>query len=234
MVDPDTAAATELAVVVDDLELANRDQPARVVEHVRATFQRHVAQFEDADRRERLAAAIRNRVSFHLVAPMIESWFFAAPSALTILGLRGDTAFHIRPGDPEQFESTDRSDIAANASLCTEWCKRRRRPADGPRWIAAGEDCVYHPKGYVQWLLSDPAHTTCTSYRAGWMGARALAAVDWVTLLGHPDAMPFARALVADITAALAQAPAVERWEGELAPATAVGLSPGPTTLRNI
>jgi len=221
LVDPETAEPWELAVILDDLELANRTQPDVVCSEVRCAVERHLAGLERGPAAEqRLEDAVRTRLSFHLAVPMIESWFFAAPKALTDLGV-SDKPFHMRPGDPEQFESTDRDYIAANPNACTLWCRHRRPKGDRPKWVSAGAERVRHPKGYLQWLLINPAHKTCTSYREGQHGAAPkLACIDWSSLLGTRNKMPFARSLVDDLAQGLGQAPAVNPWNGNKAPQT--------------
>jgi hypothetical protein len=69
--------AADLVVILDDLELTNRDQEAVVVDVMRAAAAKHLAGLRNADTRQRTADALAAKVSFHLAAPMIESWFFA-------------------------------------------------------------------------------------------------------------------------------------------------------------
>lgn len=213
LVEPADAKQWDLVVIFEDLELANRSQPDRVCEAVRQAFANHVAGLErDEVAKQTLAEAIRHRISFHLAVPMIESWFFAAPSALTALGL-GATSFHKKPGDPEQFESTDKKYIGAVPSSCTAFCRNGSPKGDRPKWIGAQSERVLHPKGYIQWLLMDPAHKTCTSYRESTAG-QVLEKIEWARLLGNPDHMPFARALIADLAEGLGQSPAIPAWDG--------------------
>ena len=227
----------DLVLVVDDLELANRSQPHAVCDEVRAALARHLAGLgRSAPALQRLAQAVRTRLSFHLVVPMVESWFFAAPTALTALGL-GSVPFHKRPGDPESFESTDRNYIEAQPTACTAWCSYGRSKNDRPKWIGAGDKRVWHPKGYIQWLMIDPSHKTCTRYREGPGGAApVLAVVDWASLLGDPATMLYARALVADLADGLGQCPAVAPWQGNTAGLTSRSQPPGgpPLVLRNL
>ena len=237
LADPDTTVAWDLVVLMDDLELANRSQPAVVCSEVRKAVERHVDGLKrsPSDKR-RLAAAVRRKVSFHLAVPMIESWFFAAPTALSALGI-GNVAFHRRPGDPEKFESTDRAYVAADSSACTKWCAHRRPKADAPKWIRAGAERVFHPKGYLQWLMLAPAHKTCTAYREGQNGAApVLAGIDWDQLIGSASHMPFARSLVDDLADGLAQTPSVDFWAGATAPLTCRTKPAGcaPLVLRNL
>lgn len=134
LVDPATPSRFDLVVMIDDLELANCDQPEVVCDVVRTAVERHLTGLgREPSALSALRDAIRARLSFHLAVPMIESWFFAAPRALTALGLTGERAFHKR-GDPEKFESTDRAYIAATDDACRAWCRGRAKN-DRPKWL---------------------------------------------------------------------------------------------------
>jgi hypothetical protein len=234
-VDPARAKVLDLVFVLDDLESANRDQPGVVVDSVRAAFLSHVDGYRsDESRYHALRRAVREKVSFHLAVPMIEAWFFGAPQALTQLGVFGDTPYHIRSGDPEDFESTDRAYIAAADTVCSEWCRRRRPRADRPKWVGAGQARVFHPKGYLQWLLLEPAEKNCTRYREGVAGTDALAPIAWQRLLGSPSAFLFLRAMVQDLSLGLGQEPSVESWAGQVSHLTAVGATRTDPVLRNL
>lgn len=221
--------------VVDDLELCNRDQPGVVVEAVREVFARHLSRLlANPPRVAALARGLRERVSLHLVKPMIEAWFFGAPRVFQCQGMAFQARFHIQGHDPEAFESTDRAYIAATEDACVTWCRRRRQRGDRPKWIGAERNRIHHPKGYLQWLMIDGAAPTCTRYVEADAGGRALAELDWATLLGHPHRAPFARALVEDLADRLGQAPAVSVWQGVSAPETSIRVLPWWPVLRNI
>lgn len=233
LVDPDLATGFDAVVVIDDLELVNRDQTDVVVDVFRAAALRHLESFAtNPSRRSALAAALRTKVSFHVVRPMIESWFFGAPSALAIVGVAA-IPYHVRPGDHEDFQTTDRRYIAEQPSACPRWLRTKYRD-DRPKWIGAGPDRIFHPKGYLQWLMIDGTHECCTRYSEAHAGASALAAIDWSRLLGNPSGATFARALVADFELLLSQAPAIASWRGAEAPETSVSTSRAAPVLRNI
>jgi hypothetical protein len=233
LVDPDLATNFTGVVVVDDLELVNRDQTGVVVDVFRAAAVRHLELFARYPaRRSALAAALRARVSFHVVRPMIESWFFGAPAALSTVGVSA-VPYHVRAGDHEDFETTDRHYIAELPSACPRWLRTRYRD-DRPKWIGAGSDRIFHPKGYLQWLMIDGSHECCTRYSEAHAGASALAAIDWARLLGNPNGATYTRALVSDLAAMLGQDPAITSWSGTEAPETSVHTSRAAPVLRNL
>jgi hypothetical protein len=233
LIDPTVPGSAEwdLVLLFDDLELANRDQPHVVCDEVRGAVERHLAGLRRTDtERARLRSAIRNRLSAHFAVPMIEAWFFGAPAALTQLGVEG--AFHKR-GDPEDFESTHREYLAAVPEQCTAWCRHRPKE-DRPKWIGAGANRHQHPKGYLQWLLIEPDHKTCTRYRER-DSAGVLARLDWAHLLRTQETMTWARALVEDLADALAQTPALATpWAGATAPLSSLKGDATARVLRNL
>lgn len=231
--------AADLVVILDDLELWNTTQPEAVVQVVREAAQRHISGLEQriADRARRV---LRERVSFHMVVPMIESWLFADPLGATNAGAPPERLARLRRGDPEDFETDDPDYIAASPSDCTCWqslperkqAQRKRKKGLRPAW-AGSHDRTRHPKGYLQWLCIDPAAKSCTSYDETKGGAQALARLDWVSLLGAPQ-MPFLRSLVADIADALDQEPSVGSIEDPQARLTSRHHAPADAILRNL
>jgi hypothetical protein len=228
-VDPEEPRTFDHVLILDDLELANRDSPRVVVEVFRAAVVRHLSRF-DIPRRRALAEALRERVSFHLSCPMIEACFFGSPPAISDVGVTA--AFHIRSGDHEDFESTDLAYLSAPETACTRWQRYKIR-GDRPKWIGAGPARKFHPKGYIQWLMIDPVHPCCTTYAEATRGADALATLDWAKLLRAPDRATYARALVADLALALGP-PALQGWEGTEAPLTSITRDRPDRVLRNL
>lgn len=182
----------DLLVILDDLELENRDQPDQVVRVFRAAVERHVT---DADaRKQRARARLAEHASFHLVAPMIEAWFFGDAAALATAGV---TEPHVLVPDRslEQFATTDLGYHAATESDCSSWQLKQEKKRR-PKWL--GVERMYHPKGYLQWLTRDPADRNCTRYRETEHGAAALRSIDWNALRGQAG-MNFLNALCEDI-----------------------------------
>ncbi len=182
----------DLLVILDDLELANRDQPEQVVAVFRAAVERHVM---DPDlRRRRSRARLADRASFHLIAPMVEAWFFGDPAALATAGV-AEPHHLLADRSLEQFATGDIGYLAATETDCPRWLAKRQR-AQRPKWL--GGDRMFHPKGYVQWLTRDPAARTCTRYNESGNGAEALASIDWTALQAQPE-MNFLNALCEDV-----------------------------------
>lgn len=222
LMDPDPP---DLLVILDDLELANRDQPEQVVAVFRAAVERHV--MDPDPRRRRSRARLAERASFHLIAPMVEAWFFGDPAALATAGVA--EPHHLRADRSlEQFETGDIGYLAASDHDCPGWLARRQS-SQRPKWL--GADRIYHPKGYLQWLTRDPEARNCTRYRESDGGANALAGIDWMALLAQPE-MNFLNALCDDIAYELG---AEYRPPSNVVPVvTSLARRPHDNLLRNI
>lgn len=205
--------APDLLVILDDLELANADQPSVIVECFRAAVEAHLNNLGHKLRR-RTAAALRDRASLHFAAPMIESCLFADPEGPTRAGVRTQQRPPLLPCTPnfEGFETNDATYLDADCSACRQWAKlqeRRRltkntRRAHQPEWCrgTAGDRCR-HPKRYLAWLCRDVEAKKCSSYRefsaepTHRTGATALRDLDWSALAAAQ--MPFLAALLDDL-----------------------------------
>lgn len=235
MVDPRSSSQTDMVLVLGDLELANMDQPGVVVEVFRDAFRRHLDRYQpNQDLIAAMRSAMAAKVSFHLAVPMIESWIFADPDGPTRAGVRESVkkTIKIRDGDIEQFQVEDPGYLKADEKDCPTWCKKHVR-GDRPKWLGEG-DRWKHPKGYLQWLMIDGSVQTCTSYREVGGGTSALQEINWGELLRYKKRSTYARALVADIAAALNQAPSTLAWAGDQAAVTRLSESPTDSLLRNI
>lgn len=234
-VDPRFPGRDDFVLLLDDLELVNQDQPHVVIQALRDAVARHLNQRYSADaiRSGEIRAALASRVSFHLAAPMIESWFFANTNGPFRAGVAPNTPILIRNGDQEQFESTDQGYLQATESACPTWCKNGRKRGDRPKWLG-DPPREKHPKGYLQWLMKDASSKTCTCYNEAKEGTEALRQIDWAELLKHPKRSTYARALVADLSDALGQAPTIPNWQGEQAGITSRATKRPSRCLRNI
>ncbi len=198
-------------VVVDDLELANADQAEIVVEHMSFAVQARLAELaaggavpafprgrnkrwkflgDDAGRRRYL----RERCSFHLLSPMVESLFFGERSGTTwpALGRAGagrDPIFDPAVTDIEQFVTTD-VDYLGFVGMAG-WTAGQ---AADPAWRAR------HPKHYVSFLC-DPMGRTFRPYKEKEGGKAALEALAWPSVVGPPQHACMVRALLADVAA---------------------------------
>lgn len=174
-------------IAVDDLELVNADQPEHVLEYFRHTVRAHVdSTFPSATTRARVYQALSERGSFHLLAPMVESYFFGEAAALE--RARANRAPNrLDPArDLEDFEVDDLDYLTPAPSTASWKAVPRHR----------------HPKNYVRYLC-DPTGTQPRAYRETHEGLEALRVLDWTTVLRQEAHAVFARALVDDVADAL-------------------------------
>lgn len=217
--------ASDLVIILDDLELENVDQPQVPVGIIRDAVRTHLSRL-DGEQDIRIVArtrrALRERVSFHLVKPMIEAWILADPCGPARAGVPRDrSASPNRHDDRENFEVRDEAYDAASAADC-EWFRglseaEQRKSENRPPWL--GQLPRHrHPKYYLSWLCRDGSVKKCSTYRETLNGAAALRQLDWSGLLASEASAPFARALVNDI-ADLVGSP--EPFPGEVSEFTA-------------
>ncbi|HWO23897.1 MAG TPA: hypothetical protein VNO30_34380 [Kofleriaceae bacterium] len=221
----------DVVIVLDDLELANRHQPDRVIRVFRCAVERHVASLQGT--RERTERALRERVSFHLIVPMIEAWLFGDPQALRVAGVPGGVVPLLDGGDLEDFHATDAQYLRASEADCPRWIARGRKKADRPKWL--GDQRERHPKGYLQWLCRDGGAKSCTSYDESHGGAAALQGLTWDVLLAKPGLL-YLGALVEDLADALGARlplPWPPVWPDD-PPATRLSWRPRNKVLRNL
>ncbi len=166
----------DLVIAVDDVELVNLRQPARIAEHVREAIRRRVdVHYSSAARRDRTREIVRTRCSFHLFCPMVEAYFFGEADALRRAGARRDA--QLRDGrDLEDFETVDPAYLTAHP---------------------ASPDAARNPKRYLAHLC-EPER-----YRETQHGKAALATLDWPAVTHQPQATRLARSLLADLYEAI-------------------------------
>lgn len=235
--DRDTEAA-DMVVILDDLELANADQPDIVVSCVEAAVRRHIESLSFNQRfRSRTAAALKERVSFHLAVPMTESWFFADPAGLVNARVPADRlpARVVPDRDPECFQTDDVDYRDNDASPCAYWrsLPRDRQKRHTPLWVKTSQREA-HPKAYLSWLCRDPREANCSAYQETDGGVAALERLDWDAVLANLAHMPFLRALVADIAEHLDGDPPCLGGGGREAPLTSRHQIPRNHVLRNL
>ncbi len=222
--------AADVVVVLEDLELANRHQPARAVRVFRRTVEHHLEGMQGA--RRRTETALRERVSFHLIVPMIEAWFFGDPQALRVAGVPDGVEPLLDSADLEDFLTTrDVRYVGATEVACPCWVARGKKKADCPKWL--GRQREYHPKGYLQWLCHDGGAKNCTSYDESGAGAEALKRLDWKALLDNPG-LRYLGALVEDLAHALREPLPPMRPADGAPPATSLSARPQNNVLRNL
>jgi hypothetical protein len=235
--------AADLAVVVDDLELFNIDQPATVVEAVRQAVRSHVERAAlPPQEKVELARCLRERASFHLAVPMTEAWFFADAQSIARNGVPADRSARLRPSvDPESFETEDALFSADDGTACATMANRNRRRHEDrrPPWIITPQaDAPWfvrerHPKAYLQWLCRDPSDNWCTSWRESKAGAEALRELSFGAVLANPSHCAYIRALIDDLADALGE-PAPFDPAGVIAPLTSRKRPEAKAALRNL
>jgi hypothetical protein len=134
----------DLVVVLDDLELANAGQADRVCRVFRAAVTQHLAKLGSGAVEARTRSALVQRVSFHLLVPMVEALFFADEGALRAAGVpEGRHVEFTSERDPEAFVTADPEYRLATADDCPCWHQlpqeRRqqvlRKKKLRPKWI---------------------------------------------------------------------------------------------------
>lgn len=195
-----TRPAADLVVIVDDLELANLDQPGTVMEVMKHAATHHLG----CDRVSRVATihdrtttALANKVSFHLAVPMIESWLFGDPEALATAGVPRHPGPLLVGPHLEDFYTGDPGYLAAGENDCPQWNARGKKRKERPKWL--GQDRARHPKGYLQWLCRDGQAASCTGYEEMHGGAAGLGALRWEALLAQPG-LSYLAAMLEDLT----------------------------------
>lgn len=229
--------AADLVLIVEDLELLNAHQPRRVVSVMRKAAEQHLEGLASTQVKQKTQAALRSKASFHLIAPMIEAWFFGDTQSLARAGVPEAAAVCFgAQTDPEAFETADPSYLKACAADCPALAalpsakQKQRRP----KWLGTLHR-AQHPKGYLQWLCRDPADRACTTYSESKHGGEALAKIRWEVLLARPpEHFAFLRALIEDLEDGLDCRRAIENVEGAASLLTARSSAPRNAVMRNI
>jgi hypothetical protein len=177
--------APDFVFAIDDLELPNIETPHHVTRLVSDAFRRYLG-----TPTHRALERLRTRCSFHLLCPMLETYFFGEPAALERAGSTRapilDPARHL-----EDFKSDDEQFLAY-----PDVPGRRFHPWRRP-------DRRRHPKRYLSFLV-DPADEMQTVYKETVGGCRALATLDWTQVVRYsPPGIAFAHALFEDLANAL-------------------------------
>lgn len=198
------ALVADLAIVLDDLELENVGNEDQVIGHMRESARRVIADARGAATPDRVATLLRERVSFHLAVPMVESWLFGDHSALAseVPGARLPTRLE-EGRDPEDFLVVDPAYLADDGSDCLRWHAIGQPSRWKPGWLKEARE--RHPKHYLQWLFKDATQASCARFMETQEGARILERLSWGTVLSNPAWYPYLRAMMDDISQCLGQ-----------------------------
>ena len=176
----------DYAFALEDLELANDDQPQQVVNVFREAVRTCLPHLYDtALRQNRCETQVVLRCSFHLLRPMIEAYLFADPEALRRAGVKQAPAL-LADHDLEDFETDD---------------QRYRSIISGSPENSALR--LRHPKWYLRWLCDPTGEPRKKAFRETREGVAAVRELDWNRVLGQPGRCPFLRSFVVDLADAL-------------------------------
>ena len=173
----------DFVFAIDDLELPNVATAHHVTQLVADACRRYLGTTPTHQH----PARVRERCSFHLLCPMLETYFFGEPAALQRAGAtrqaRLDPSHHL-----EDFLAAEPAFLAPGDVREHPW----RRP-----------DRDRHPKRYLSFLM-DPEDTARVLYKESRDGVRALLALDWSQVFAHPPpGIAFAHSLFEDLADAL-------------------------------
>ncbi len=178
--------SADFAFALEDLELANDDQPERVVDVFREAVRSRLPHLYDtALRQNRRVKHVPLRCSFHLLRPMAEAYLFGDPGALQRAGVKREPSL-LAGRDLEEFH-TDDPDYRAVIEVSRQGSTSR----------------LHHPKWYLRWLCDPAGEPRARAYRETEEGVAAIQKLDWNRVLGQPGQCPFLRSLVVDLANAL-------------------------------
>lgn len=174
----------DLVVAIDDLEIGNFDREHIVVDHVRRAVE-SLLEEHSGNTQNRYRALLRERCSFHLFRPMVESYLFGDPAAIERCGVPANTQpILVHPTDVEQFETVDPGWLPT----CHAENQKRRLSVDWWRH-------ELHPKAYLEHL----AQCGEVLYDEVRQGREALAALRWREVPKRSSDTPLARSLFEDL-----------------------------------
>lgn len=220
----------DLVVLIDDLELANRGNEARVLQAVREAVHRHLARRGD---KGHFADLFRERASVHFFDPMVEAYLIASTSSRGVISI-DENVRHRRDVGAESFEVLRDADPTYFDEALGE-CSDGRSPK-GRRcpWQYPAEERARHPKAYLKYLRrGSPPRQFCSDYKETEQGVAALAALQWSEALETPDTVPFLDALVEDLSQTLGP-PALEGWVPCGRAWTSLARAPLSRVMRNV
>lgn len=195
----------DLVIAIDDLELCNTGR----AQEVRAFFKDAVTRELDrihATPAERLRVA--GEASFHLLAPMVEAYFFgedaAVERAVSTAGVSPLPTWSMDGGSLEAFHTSDVVYLDEASEPEVDDGRARKTVA----WRTS--DRAGHPKRYIEFLCRTSPH----GYREGKSGVAALRTLDFQAVLAA--GAPLFAMLLEDIQEALGLKPRVYPSDGPI------------------
>lgn len=204
----------DLVIVVDDVELGNAGQEGVIVQAFQAAVKdklNALQQQQSASTFSRTQARIQTACSFHLLCPMVESYFFADSATLAVGGVPASVSPQLgHPTNVEQFD--------ASSDLHPDWqalCQRensRQHQLKHLWWHTER-----HPKYYLSHLLDISG---VGDYFETTLGAQMIEAVNWNRVAKTSTDSPIISALLEDIWDWFGQTPPRGDCVGQSSPAT--------------
>lgn len=169
----------DLVVVIDDVELGNLGQESIVAAHFRAAVQVALSEYTGSAL-ARYQDILREKCSFHLLKPMVESYLFGDDIALRLAGVPdGSNPKLVNPEDVEQFETND------PAWLPTCYLENAKKHQHAKPWWFHER----HPKHYLEYLVG-----LGQVFYEEKQGKEALLELDWKKIPEHRANNPIIRA----------------------------------------
>jgi hypothetical protein len=183
-----TGKPADLVVVIDDVELGNLGQEKVIATHFQNAVRHEFNKYKDKYNTktiQKYQSILREKCSFHLLKPMVESYLFGDDNALQLAGVpNGENPQLVHPTDVEQFETND------SAWLPTCHRENAKRQSKKLWWH---HEC--HPKHYLEHLTErGQVFYDETSY-----GKNALEKLAWRKVPKCLDDTPFILSLFEDI-----------------------------------
>jgi len=179
---------SDLVIVVDDVELGNIGQEHVIASHFREAVQKELDSHKgNITLYNEYKEQLQTRCSYHVLKPMVESYLFGDPAALTLAGVPdGKLPQLVHISDVEEFETND------VGWLPTCVIENAKKVALGIPWWRH----EFHPKHYLEHLsASDEFGYDETEY-----GKRALIALDWTQVPENVNDFPIIRSLFEDLS----------------------------------
>jgi len=178
----------DLVIVIDDVELHNLDQESIIAEHFRKAIEL-VINKKGNDQSKCYRNILREKCSFHLLKPMMESYFFGDIAALQKTGISASiTPKLVHETDVELFETNDPD---------PEWLKQCRDENMKNSRNNLNWKYEKHPKNYLEHLI-ERSHPGMIYHETD-QGKNALESIAWNKVPKCKSDTPFIRSLFEDI-----------------------------------
>lgn len=223
------SAPPDLVVVIDDVELGNVGQENIIVEAFKVAVNAKLLDLESkhsAAHFKKIKSRAQACCAFHLLRPMVESYFFADPATLGVCGvplMQGPSLVH--QTDVECFDAMTDKNLKWQALYQDE---NSRKQINDAWWKT---EC--HPKRYLTHLLSVNG---APEYQETVLGAKMIEATDWAAVAKLKTDAPIISSLLEDIGDWFGVAPTPGKFLGVSSPITyrVRNTPPNKRSLRNI